>query len=309
MNLRSSQTKSVTRKNLASRRRRAVRLCVVCVISALLQSGREAGGQHRSESRDSGQDVFLEHGVSTTFSVVASDPEAGVCGAVVASKFPGVGKLVIHARGGVGAFCTQWGHVPAWGKLALDLLAKCTPPESVLVDVLGEDKPELREFRQLGIIDMQGRVAVHNPSKVEPNFYWGAVSGRFYTCQGALVAGRKVIFESAQAYEETEGSLADRLMAALLAGDCTGGDQRGRHSAGLRIAKEGNDGYWLELHVEGSDDAVIELAKKYAELKHDAKGNWPGGQLPFKHPCLDRRDADVSGDGQPTREADGDPQD
>ena len=37
-----------------------------------------------------------------------------------------------------------------------------------------------------------------------------------------------------------------------------------------------------------SDDAVIELARKYAQLKHDSKGDWPGGKLPFRHPCPDR---------------------
>src|SRR5262249_10903159 len=74
-------------------------------------------------------------------------------------------------------------------------------------------------------------------------------------------------------------------MAALIAGDCAGGDHRGRLAAGIRVAKRGVEGYWLELQVDKSDDAVIELAKKYAELKHDAKGEWRGGKLPFEPPC------------------------
>jgi len=63
------------------------------------------------------------------------------------------------------------------------------------------------------------------------------------------------------------------------------GDHRGRLAAGIHVAKRGVKGYWLELQVEKSDDAVIELARKYAELKHEAKGDWPGGRLPWKHPC------------------------
>jgi hypothetical protein len=35
------------------------------------------------------------------------------------------------------------------------------------------------------------------------------------------------------------------------------------------------EGYWLELQIDQSDDAVTELAKKYADLKHDAKSPKP----------------------------------
>ena len=118
--------------------------------------------------------------------------------------------------------------------------------------------------------------------------YWGGMSGRYYVCQGNTLTGREVIVAMAKAYEETKGSLADRLMAALVAGDCAGGDHRGRLAAGIRVAKKGVDGVWLELQVEKSDDAVIELLKKYVETKHDAKGEWRGGQPPFEHPCPGR---------------------
>jgi uncharacterized Ntn-hydrolase superfamily protein len=93
-----------------------------------------------------------------------------------------------------------------------------------------------------------------------------------------------VIADMARAYEETEGSLADRLMAALIAGDCAGGDHRGRLAAGIRVAKTGVPDYWLDIYVDESDDAVVELAARYAELKHAAKGTWRGGQLPFQRP-------------------------
>jgi uncharacterized Ntn-hydrolase superfamily protein len=75
----------------------------------------------------------------------------------------------------------------------------------------------------------------------------------------------------ARAYEESKGSVADKLMAALEAGDRAGGDHRGRLAAGIRIAKKGVKGYWLELYVDKSDDAVVELVRKYAALEHEAK--------------------------------------
>jgi uncharacterized Ntn-hydrolase superfamily protein len=222
--------------------------------------------------------------VSGTFSIVAVDPNSGICGAAVASKYPAVGKVVPYVRAGVGAFCTQHWHNPPWGEHALDLLAKGYLPEQVLAELLKDD-PQ-RDKRQLAIIDMRGRAANRNPADADPSgIWWGSAAGRYYACQGNTLAGSEVIFAMAQAYERTEGSLADRLMAALIAGDCAGGDHRGRLAAGIRVAKAGVQGCWLELYVDKSDNAVVELAKKYAALDHEAKGAWPGARLPFKDPC------------------------
>ena len=225
--------------------------------------------------------------LTATFSIVAVDPEGGICGAAVASKYPAVGKVVPYVRAGVGAFCTQHHHVPAWGERVLDLLEQGTRPEAALAELLQDDRQP--EMRQLAIVDMAGRSAVHNPTAApEQSRYWAAMTGRYYCCQGNTLTGREVIVAMAEAYEEAEGSLADRLMAALIAGDCAGGDHRGRLAAGIRIAKHDTEGYWFELYVDESDDAVVELAEKYAELQHDAKGDWPGGQMPFQHPCKER---------------------
>jgi uncharacterized Ntn-hydrolase superfamily protein len=221
-----------------------------------------------------------------TFSIAAVDPETGTCGAAVASKYPAVGKVVAHARAGVGAFCTQHYGMKQWGEPALDLLEQGKLPEEVFVELLGNDKQP--GGRQLGIIDMQGRSAQRHPVTAGPaSSYWGGMSGKFYVCQGNTLNGRDVITAMGKAYEETKGSLADRLMAALIAGDCAGGDHRGRLGAGIRVCKKGVEGYWLDLHVDKSNDAVLELAKKYAELKHDAKGEWAGAKE-FTHPCPER---------------------
>ena len=222
-----------------------------------------------------------------TFSICAADPEAGVCGAAVASMYPDVGHVVPYVRAGVGAFCTQHYHVPAWGERALDLLAADKSPQDVLAELLvGDDQPGMR---QLGIVNAVGQTAHHNPTNAPAGSrYWGAQAGRYYCCQGNTLTGREVITATARAYEDTAGSLADRLIAALVAGDCAGGDHRGRLAAGIRLAKRGVDGYWLELYTDQSPDAVVALLRKYAELTHEAKGDWRGGQLPFQHPCPDR---------------------
>lgn len=212
-----------------------------------------------------------EREITATFSIVAVDPETGVCGAAVASKYPAVGRVVPYVRGGVGAFCTQHWHKPAWGQRALDLLEQGRLPEEVLAELLRDD-PD-RDKRQLAAVDIHGRAANRNPSRADPGgVYWGAMSGRYYACQGNTLTGRQVIVEMARAYEETSGSVADRLMAALVAGDKAGGDHRGRLAAGIVVAKPGVTGNWFELYVDKSDDAVAELARRYAEIQHEAKG-------------------------------------
>src|SRR6516164_6557923 len=101
--------------------------------------------------------VLPKQEIIATFSIAAVDPDTGICGAAVASRFPAVGKVVAHARPGVGAFCTQHYGVQAWGSKALDLLAEKKLPEEVLTELLKDDK----NFggRQLGIIDIKGRSA------------------------------------------------------------------------------------------------------------------------------------------------------
>ena len=151
------------------------------------------------------------------------------------------------------------------------MLAAGKLPEEVLAALLRDDGR--RDKRQLAIIDMKGRAANRNPADADPSgIYWGAMSGRFYACQGNTLAGREVVVAMARACEETKGSLADRLIAALVAADAAGGDHRGRLAAGIRVAKTGVEGYWLELYTDKSDDAVKELARQYATLNHEAKG-------------------------------------
>jgi uncharacterized Ntn-hydrolase superfamily protein len=209
--------------------------------------------------------------ITATFSIVAVDPERRVCGAAVASKYPAVGKVVPYVRAEVGAFCTQHHHVPAWGERALDLLEQGKRPEMVISELLAGDAEA--DQRQLAVIDMQGRTAIHNPTGAAAHSrYWGAMAGPYYSCQGNTLTGRSVIVAMSAAFEDTKGSLSDRLMAALVAADRAGGDHRGRLAAGIRVAKAGVDGDWLSLYVDESDEAVVELARRYTELQHEAKG-------------------------------------
>src|SRR5438067_6056197 len=90
--------------------------------------------------------------ITATFSILAVDPETGICGAAVASKYPAVGKVVPYCRPGVGVFCTQHWHNPKWAEPALDRLAEGKRPEEVLLSFLKDD-PQA-QMRQMAIADM-----------------------------------------------------------------------------------------------------------------------------------------------------------
>ena len=200
-----------------------------------------------------------------TFSIVAMDPVTGEAGVAVASKYPAVGDVVPFVRAGVGAFATQCHSNPCWGPRALDMMAKGAHPSDVIATLLkDDDKPGLR---QLAAIDMQGRVANHNPYTREGDgLWWGSLAGRFYSCQGNTLVGLPVIHEMARTFETTPGPLSDRLMASLVAGDRVGGDHRGRLAAAILVASSKQPDKPLDLRVDNDDDAVNALRDAYHKL-------------------------------------------
>jgi uncharacterized Ntn-hydrolase superfamily protein len=266
-------------------------LCVLATVTALSLNDRLWA-----------EELQPDFGVSATFSIVAVDPETGECGAAVASKYPAVGKVVPYVRAGVGAFCTQHWHNPQWGEQALDLLQAGHGSEEVLSRLLADDPR--RDKRQLAIIDMRGRAANRNPADADASGdYWGAMSGKYYACQGNTLAGREVIVAMAEAFEQTDGSLADRMMAALVAADRAGGDHRGRLAAGIRVAKTGHDGVWFELYEDDSDDAVLDLLKQYAAVEHPAKGTWSAHMaMPIDNEPSDIEPIDIEPSGADTQD-------
>jgi uncharacterized Ntn-hydrolase superfamily protein len=139
-------------------------------------------------------------------------------------------------------------------------------PMQVIAALLAEDDGP--GHRQLAAVDMKGRSAVHNPYVEDgPTLWWGAQAGRFYACQGNTLTGIDVVQDMARTFEQTAGPLADRLMAALLAGDGAGGDHRGRQAAALLVAGPPDRRAPLDLRVDDDEDAVNALHRMYQARK------------------------------------------
>jgi uncharacterized Ntn-hydrolase superfamily protein len=199
-----------------------------------------------------------------TFSIAAYDPASGDLGVAVASKFPCVGAVVPWARTGVGAVATQaWANTD-FGPDGLGLMAGGMPAGAALDAVLEGD--DGRDERQAGFVDARGEAATFTGSGC---VNWaGGVTGDHFAAQGNILASEAVVGELARAFAETEGDLSDRLLAALLAGDATGGDRRGKQSAALLVVRErggyeGRNDRYIDLRVDDHADAPAELARLF----------------------------------------------
>lgn len=198
----------------------------------------------------------------TTFSIAACDPATGEIGIAVESKFLSVGAIVPWVRAGVGAIATQAFANTAYGARALQLLAEGRTPDQVAQELIASD--ERRADRQFGIVDAAGRTASFTGEKC---ITWaGGIAGPKFAAQGNCLAGAAVVDALASTFTSTPGALADRLVAALAAGQKAGGDKRGQQSAALIVEKSGGGyaGYndrFVDLRVDDHAAPIAELAR------------------------------------------------
>ena len=214
-----------------------------------------------------------------TFSLVACDLEAREWGVAVASKFLAVGSVVPWGEGDVGAVATQSYANVIYGPDGLAALRSGASADEAMQRLLERDAD--REQRQVGIVDSHGRGATFTGSEC---FDWaGGRTGDCFAAQGNILTGGDVVDALADTFGETDGSLAERLLAALTAADRAGGDSRGRQSASLIVRKRdagygGNNDILVDLRVDDHSDPVIELARLY-EIHDLLFGRTPEDQL------------------------------
>lgn len=200
----------------------------------------------------------------STFSIVAADPDAGEVGVAVQSKYFAVGAVVPWAKAGVGAVATQAAGVAAFGPRVLGLLGQGRVAADSIRLVLAEDAG--RETRQLAAVTAAGVAAAHTGS--ECNEWAGHETGEGFAVQGNILAGPAVVREMARAFQESNGTLAERLVTALEAGQAAGGDRRGQQSAALVVERAGagtdlNEGIdrVADLRVDDHPEPIAELRR------------------------------------------------
>lgn len=197
-----------------------------------------------------------------TFSIVAYDPETKDLGVAVESKFFAVGSVVPWAKAGVGAIATQAFGNTTYGPKGLELLASGKTPAEVIEMLTSAD--EGKDRRQVGIVDAKGNAATYTGKSCNP--WAGGKTGANYSAQGNILVGEKVVAAICEAFEKTKGELADRLLAALEAGQAAGGDSRGQQSAALIVVRErggyaGFNDRYIDLRVDDNPEPIKELGR------------------------------------------------
>ncbi|MBS1679108.1 MAG: DUF1028 domain-containing protein [Actinobacteria bacterium] len=194
-----------------------------------------------------------------TYSIIAFDPDTRECGVAVQSHYFSVGGLVPWGEPGVGAVATQAVVEPAYGPRGLERMrAGRTAPEA-LAELLAAD--ELRAVRQVAMVDAHGGIVAHTGAECMP--FAGQEVGHHHSCQANLMRSGEVWGAMSEAYLGAGGTLAERLLDALDAGEAAGGDLRGRQSAAvLVVAPEGEPWQRLvDLRVEDHQDPLGELRR------------------------------------------------
>jgi len=194
-----------------------------------------------------------------TFSIVARSTDSRLYGVAIASSSPAVAARCAHARAGRGAVATQNITDPALGSQLLDYLAT-----EATVDALARviAATPYAAYRQLLAVGASGPPAVH--SGAEALGIVATAVGQDAAAAGNLLANPDVPRQMIDAFADTRGHLAERLLLALQAGQAAGGEFGPVHSAGLLVVHELS---WpiVDLRVDWAQSGpVAELAALWA---------------------------------------------
>jgi uncharacterized Ntn-hydrolase superfamily protein len=195
-----------------------------------------------------------------TWSIVARS-KSGAFGVAIASRFFAVGALCPHAHSGIGALATQALVNPQYGPRGLTMLSQGLAAADVVFALTKADAG--RDHRQLHVIDAEGEIAAH--TGVECVDWAGHVEGEDFSVAGNMLTGPQVIEDTAQAYDAgNELPFAERLIAAMQAGEAAGGDRRGKQAASLLICAA--ESYpFLDLRVDDHPEPLTELLRLYVK--------------------------------------------
>lgn len=231
-----------------------------------VMSSTEESGKKRTKkkcSRGGAQEKPMRLGRRMhTFSIVARDQRTGEMGVAVQSHWFSVGSVVPWVEAGVGAVATQSFVDPSYGPRGLGLMRSGKTASEALRKLTAADSGEA--MRQVAMVDAKGNVAVHTGKRCIECA--GHKTGDGYSVQANFMLNDRVPAAMARAFEETQGDLAEQLMAALEAAQEVGGDIRGKQSAAMIVVKAQPSGKpWVDrvvdLRVEDHAEPLKELRR------------------------------------------------
>jgi uncharacterized Ntn-hydrolase superfamily protein len=205
-----------------------------------------------------------------TWSIIAHDISSGQFGIAVATRFFAVGARVPYIAASIGGIATQALVNPYYGIDGLKLLREGQKPRDIIETLIAADSG--RESRQLHIMDANGAIACHTGRECVD--WCGHIEDVGFSIAGNMLASARVLDDTAAAYLANEKlTFAQRLIAAMRAGEAAGGDKRGKQSAALLIYGE-EEWSALDLRVDDHTDPLDELDR----LEQVSRERW----VPFR---------------------------
>ena len=197
-----------------------------------------------------------------TFSIAARCPETGQFGVAISSSSPCVASRCAFTRAGVGAALSQNITDPRLGPSMLDLLAIGRSTQDAVAGAVASSP--YADYRQLLLIGRDGAPAIHTgPSALG---ICAQQLGTHSAAAGNLLANENVPAAMVEAFENSSGSLADRLVTVLAAAIDAGGEAGPVHSMGVQVAGE-QPWPMVDLRVDWSDDPLADMQRLWAEYK------------------------------------------
>lgn len=202
--------------------------------------------------------LITEKNINATFSILAYDSTAQEWGIAVATNNIYVGNSTIHIQAGVGAFSVIAETDPDYARNGFDQLQAGKSIQEAILTTKEQDKAA--HYRQVSGIDKTGHVFAFTGEALK---YWNGQAGHLlgpnYVAMGNQLAD-SVLIQMAKAFEDAKGTLAERLLASLLAGEAVGGQISGKQSAALVVKGTNNEWFnQIDLRVDHSTTPFQDL--------------------------------------------------
>lgn len=210
--------------------------------------------------------LFLALAVNAqdTFSIVAVDTLTGEVGSAGAScldnsAIAGGAIIISDVLPGRGAIHTQSYWQPANQTNAHNQMEAGLSPQEIIDWLVANDVQNNPAIRQYGIVDFDADGHARSAAFTGGScFDWkGHITGPNYSIQGNILLSEAIVDSMEARFLREEGTLADKLMAALQGANVVGADTRcapegvSSLSAFLRMARPENnpDSLYLDLNV------------------------------------------------------------
>ena len=202
--------------------------------------------------------LLKDKNINATFSILAFDEDGQEWGIAVATNNIYVGNSTIYIEPGEGTISVLAETEPRYGIVGLEKLKQGKSIEDVILEIAEDDKGA--NYRQISGMDKHGNVYAFTGKSLK--FWNGRASqilGRNYVVIGNQLSD-SVLSTMSKTFEASKGTLAQRLLKSLAAGQDSGGQISGKQSAAVVV--KGIDNEWynqIDLRVDHSKSPIKDL--------------------------------------------------